>query len=134
VLSSWRMYEMHPALSFKTGCYSPLREGWPRGDEDETGARVRPLAPSPVWTLVTPYCSAPDLGAGRTRRPWDFHLSHAHLRPPRLPPFALGLASTPLGWGTQRHFTRRLRDPPVSKRRHYYSSFAVTPYHSPSLV
>jgi hypothetical protein len=22
MLSSWRMYEMHPALSFKTGCYS----------------------------------------------------------------------------------------------------------------
>jgi hypothetical protein len=21
-LSSWRMYEMHPALSFKTGCYT----------------------------------------------------------------------------------------------------------------
>jgi hypothetical protein len=33
------------------------------------------------------------------------------------PPFALGLASTHLGWGTQRHFTRRPRDPPVSKRR-----------------
>jgi hypothetical protein len=23
MLSSWRMYEMHPALSFKTGCYIP---------------------------------------------------------------------------------------------------------------
>jgi hypothetical protein len=23
MLSSWRMYEMHPALSFKTGCYTP---------------------------------------------------------------------------------------------------------------
>jgi hypothetical protein len=23
MLSSWRMYEMHPALSFKTGCYKP---------------------------------------------------------------------------------------------------------------
>jgi hypothetical protein len=28
------------------------------------------------------------------------------------PPFALGLASTHLGWGTRRHFTRRPRDPP----------------------
>jgi hypothetical protein len=27
------------------------------------------------------------------------------------PPFALGLAPTHLGWGTRRHFTRRLRDP-----------------------
>jgi hypothetical protein len=34
------------------------------------------------------------------------------------PPFALGLAPTHLGWGTRRHFTRRPRDPPVSKRRH----------------
>jgi hypothetical protein len=32
-------------------------------------------------------------------------------------PFALGLAPTHLGWGTRRHFTRRPRDPPVSKRR-----------------
>jgi hypothetical protein len=37
-----------------------------------------------------------------------------------LPPFALGLASTHLGWGTRRHFTRRLGDLPVSKRRHIY--------------
>jgi hypothetical protein len=33
------------------------------------------------------------------------------------PPFALGLAPTHLGWGTRRHFTRRPRDPPVSKHR-----------------
>jgi hypothetical protein len=39
------------------------------------------------------------------------------LRLPFLPPFALRLAPTHLGWGTRRHFTRRPRDPPVSKRR-----------------
>jgi hypothetical protein len=33
------------------------------------------------------------------------------------PPFVLCLAPTHLGWGTRRHFTRRSRDPPVSKRR-----------------
>jgi hypothetical protein len=33
-------------------------------------------------------------------------------------PFALRLAPTHLGWGTRRHFTRRPRNPPVSKRRH----------------
>jgi hypothetical protein len=39
-----------------------------------------------------------------------------------LPPFALGLAPTHLGWGTRRHFTRRPRDPPVSKHRQFYRS------------
>jgi hypothetical protein len=35
----------------------------------------------------------------------------------RLPPFALRLAPTHLGWGMRRQFTRRSRDPPVSKHR-----------------
>jgi hypothetical protein len=34
-----------------------------------------------------------------------------------LPPFVFRLALTHLGWDTQRHFTRRSRDPPGSKRR-----------------
>jgi hypothetical protein len=100
----------------------PLREGWPRGDEDETGARVRPLAPSPVWTLVTPYCKrttwARDEHEGRgistSLTPIFGHLTS---------PFALGLAPTHLGWGTRRHFTRRLKDPPVSKRRQWCVCF-----------
>jgi hypothetical protein len=40
---------------------------------------------------------------GRTRRPRDFHLSHAHLRPPRLPPFALAHALDPSGLGHAAH-------------------------------
>jgi hypothetical protein len=24
----WRMYEMHPTLFFKTGCYSPIPPSW----------------------------------------------------------------------------------------------------------
>jgi transposase InsO family protein len=52
---------------------------------------------------------------GRTRRPRDSHLSHAGLRPPRSPPFALD----PSGLGHAATFTRRLRDPPVSERRHF---------------
>jgi hypothetical protein len=44
-----------------------------------------------------------------------------------LPPFALGLAPTHLGWGTRRHFTRRLRDPPVSKCRQYILYLYITP-------
>jgi hypothetical protein len=50
------------------------------------------------------------------------------------PPFALGLAPTHLGWGTQRHFTRRPRDPPVSKRRQIMAahSRSTAPNRSPS--
>jgi hypothetical protein len=50
-----------------------------------------------------PTASAPDLGAGRTRRPRDFHLSHARLRPPRSPPFALAHALDPSGLGHAAH-------------------------------
>jgi hypothetical protein len=35
---------------------------------------------------------------------------------PRFSPFMFRLAPTHLGWGTQRQFTRRSRDPPGSKR------------------
>jgi hypothetical protein len=63
--------------------------------------------------LVTPYTSAPDLGAGQHegRR---FPLLLVSLPPP---PFVLRLAPTHLGWDTRRQFTRRSRDPTGSKRR-----------------
>jgi hypothetical protein len=35
------------------------------------------------------------------------------------PPFVSRLAPTHLGWDTQRQFTRRSRDPPGLKRRHF---------------
>src|SRR5688572_16575605 len=65
-----------------------------------------------------PTASAPDLGAGRTRRPRDFHLSHARLRPPRLSPLRARPRARPIWAGARSTLTRRLRDPPVSKRRH----------------
>jgi hypothetical protein len=43
-----------------------------------------------------------------------------------LPPFALGLALDPSGLGHVATFTRRLRDPPVSERRHY-GLFSLVP-------
>jgi hypothetical protein len=64
-----------------------------------------------------PTASAPDLGAGRTRRPRDFHLSHARLRPPRLSPLRVRPRARPIWAGARSTLTRRLRDPPVSKRR-----------------
>jgi hypothetical protein len=44
------------------------------------------------------------------------------------PTFALGLAPTHLGWGTRRHFTRRPRDPPVSKRRQLSTKVTVVSF------
>jgi hypothetical protein len=89
--------------AYKREDQGPLREGWPRGDEDETGARLKPLAPSPAWTLVTPYCKRTRPGRGTNTKAAGFpplsRLSPATF----LPPFALGLAPTHLGWGTRRH-------------------------------
>jgi hypothetical protein len=66
-----------------------------------------------------PTASAPDLGAGRTRRPRDFHLSHARLQPPRLSPLRAHPRARPIWAGARSTLTRRLWDPPVSKRRQY---------------
>jgi hypothetical protein len=48
-----------------------------------TVLRAGPSDPAQMYTCTA---SAPDLGAGRTRRPRDSHLSHAGLRPPRSSP------------------------------------------------
>jgi hypothetical protein len=83
----------------------------PRG-EGRDGARSRPLAPTPAWTLVSPYCKRTRLRRGANTKAAGFALSHACLPPAAsFPPFAFRLASTHLGWGTRRHFTRRSRDP-----------------------
>jgi hypothetical protein len=95
-------------------------------DEDETGARVRPLAPSPAWTLVTPYCKRTRPGRGTNTKtagfpPLSRRSPAASLSPlrarPRVDPSGLGHATT---------FTRRLRDPPVSKRRQYLSPILLS--------
>jgi hypothetical protein len=72
-----------------------------------------------------PTASAPNLGAGRTRRPRDFHLSHARLRPPRLSPLRARPHARPIWAGARSTLTRRLRDPPVSKRRHSASRIFI---------
>jgi hypothetical protein len=58
--------------AYKRKDQGPLTEGWPRGDEDETDARVRPLAPSPAWTLVTPYCKRTRPGRGTNTKAAGF--------------------------------------------------------------
>jgi hypothetical protein len=64
---------------------------------------VRPLAPSPAWTLVTPYCKRTRPGRGTNTKVAGFPPLSRPSPATSLPPFALGLASTHLGWGTRRH-------------------------------
>jgi hypothetical protein len=85
--------------------------------KDGTGARVRPLAPSRV-NACNPLLQAHPTWARDKHEGRGISTSHARLSP-AASPFALRLAPTYLGWGTWRQFTRRSRDPPVSKRRQY---------------
>src|SRR5690242_20815740 len=87
--------------AYKRKDQGPLREGWPRGDEDETGARVRPLAPSPAWTLVTPYCKRTrpgdeheGRGSSTSLTPISGHLTSPLCARPRADPSGLGHATT----------------------------------------
>jgi hypothetical protein len=61
--------------------------------------------PSPVWTLVTPYCKRTRPGRGTNTKAAGFPpLSLAGLRPPRsFPPFALAHALDPSGLGHAAH-------------------------------
>jgi hypothetical protein len=78
--------------------------------------------PSPAWTLVTPYCKRTRPGRGTNTKAAGFpplsrpspatFASPLHARP-RARPIWAGARST---------FTRRLRDPPVSERRHIGSA------------
>jgi hypothetical protein len=88
-----------------------------RAEKDGTALAQGRSLPLPRGRLYPRTASAPDSGAGLTRRPRD-PLSHACLPPAAsFPPFAFRLASTHLGWSTRRRFTRRSRDPRVSKHR-----------------
>jgi hypothetical protein len=100
---------------------------------------VRPLAPPPAWTLVTPYCKRTRPGRRTNTKAAGFPPLSRPSPAAFLPPFAFGLAPTHLDWSTRRHFTRRPRDPPVSKHRQFHtelSSFlASSPANSrPSLA
>jgi hypothetical protein len=78
---------------------------------------VRLLAPSPAWTLVTPYYKRTRPGHGTNTKATGFPPLSRLSPAASLPPFALGLALDPSGLGHAATFTRRPRDPPVSKRR-----------------
>jgi hypothetical protein len=84
-LGRWLSPTRHVALCYTPHCtpgsspyaykrkdQGPLRQGWPRGDEDEVRARLRPLAPSPAWTLVSPYCKRTRPGRGTNTKAAGF--------------------------------------------------------------
>jgi hypothetical protein len=62
MLSSWRMYEMHPALSFKTGCYTTRpHASAPTAVVRPSGHRRRPPTRRPLPATVaaaSPICHA----------------------------------------------------------------------------
>jgi hypothetical protein len=72
-----------------------------------SGFGLRVFCPALRGTLVTPYCKRTRPGRGTNTKAAGF--------PPlsrRLPPFALGLAPTHLGWGTRRHLHSSAQGPP----------------------
>jgi hypothetical protein len=87
---------------------------------------VRPLAPSPAWTLVTPYCKRTRPGRGTNTKAAGFPPLSRPSPATSLPPFALAHALDPSGLGHAATFTRRLRDPPVSKRRQNSIALSTT--------
>jgi hypothetical protein len=106
--------------AYKRKDQGPLRKGWPRGDEDETGALLGPLASLSRVDACNPLLQAhptwaQDEHEGR-RIPTSLTPVSGRLAPP---PFALALALDPSGLGHAATLTRRPKGPPVSERRHY---------------
>jgi hypothetical protein len=85
------------------GDYHPLREGWPRGDEDGTCALLGPLASLSHVDACNPLLQAHPTWARDEHEGRGISTSLTPSPATSLPPFALGLASTHLGWGTRRH-------------------------------
>jgi hypothetical protein len=99
--------------AYKRKDQGPLREGWSRGDEDETGALLGPLASLSRVDACNPLLQAHPTWA------WDEHEGRGiptSLTPVsgRLasPPFALALALDPSGLGHAATLTRRPEGPP----------------------
>jgi hypothetical protein len=112
-----------PPYAYKRKDQGPLREGWPRGDEDETGARSlsRVDACNPLLQAHPTWARDEHEGRGipTSLTPVSGHLAS---------PFALGLASTHLGWGTRRHSLVGLGTPRSrnADSHHLYRAPAVT--------
>jgi hypothetical protein len=90
-----------------------LREGWPRGDEDETGALLGPLASLSRVDACNPLLQAHPTWARDEHEGRGIPTSLTPVSG-RLasPPFALALALDPSGLGHAATLTRRPEGPP----------------------
>jgi hypothetical protein len=99
--------------AYKRKDQSPLREGWPRGDEDETGALLRPLASLSRVDACNPLLQAHPTWARDEHEgrgiPTSLTPVSDRLAPP---PFALALALDPSGLGHAATLTSRPKGPP----------------------
>jgi hypothetical protein len=75
--------------------------------------------PSPAWTLVTPYCKRTRPGRGTNTKAAGFPPLSRPSPATSLSPLRARRRARPIWAGARGTLTRRLRDPPVSKRRHY---------------
>jgi hypothetical protein len=99
--------------AYKRKDQGPLREGWPRGDEDETGALLGPLASLSRVDACNPLLQAHPTWARDEHEGRSIPTSLTPVSG-RLasPPFALALALDPSGLGHAATLTRRPEGPP----------------------
>jgi hypothetical protein len=95
-----------------------LKKGWPRGDEDGTGALLGPLASLTRVDACNPLLQAHPTWARDEHEGRGISTSLTPVSGHLASPFVLAHALDPSGLG-HATLTRRLRDPPVSKRRHH---------------
>ena len=74
--------------------------------------------PSPAWTLVTPYYKRTRPGRGTNTKAAGFPPLSRPSPATSLSPLRARPRARPIWAGARGTLTRRLRDPPVSKRRH----------------
>jgi hypothetical protein len=99
--------------AYKRKDQGPLREGWPRGDEDETGAPLGPLASLSRVDACNPLLQAHPTWARDEHKGRGIPTSLTPVSG-RLasPPFALALALDPSGLGHAATLNRRPEGPP----------------------
>jgi hypothetical protein len=71
MLSSWRMYEMHPALSFKTGCY--IARDKPRAADAVTARRSATSDEQRVFDSPEGVSGDAPEGANSADQPYEAH-------------------------------------------------------------
>jgi hypothetical protein len=94
-----------------------LREGWPHGTRTGQALSWGRSPPSLAWTLVTPYCKRTRPGRGTNTKAAGFPPLSRPSPATSLSPLRARPRARPIWAGARDTLTRRLRDPPVSKRR-----------------